>query len=126
MAGIRRIDTSDAGTVRVLGWPVRLEDCVPPSPTEANDTNLVGTGDHLNGVDEAIDKRLADAFTVLEQPWRKRRGDRRGVLGRVDHPGTLFVLETGLYTLEEFDWKRIALVNVGNVGVEASFGVSVC
>lgn len=126
MTSIRGINASNGGTFRILGRAMRLEDSVPPSPTKANGTNLVRAGDHPYGVDKAINERLANALTVLEQPWRKDRGDRRGVLDGVDHTSIFFVLERRLYTLEERQWKRVALVDVGNIGVEASFGIVVC
>ncbi len=125
MARIRRIHASDARSARILTLTVSREDSVSSTPAESNGTNLVRARDHPHSVDEAVDKRLADALAVLEQPWRKRGADDGGVLSRVDHAGGFFVLERRLDVLEERDGERVALVDVGNVDVVAGFGVVV-
>ena len=62
---------------------------------------------------------------MLNKPGAQRCGDDGGILGFVDKGGILAVFEGRFDILEEGEWERIALVDVGDVAVESGFGVVV-
>ena len=60
---------------------------------------------------------------MLDKPRAQRCGDDGGILGFVDEGGVLAVFEGWFDILEEGEWERVALVDVGDVAVESGFGV---
>lgn len=104
---------------------VRLQNGIASAPAEADSANFVGTRDLANGINEARDQRLRDAFAVLDQPRAKRCGNNGGVLGFVNDAGVLAVLERWLDVVQEGEGQRVAFVNIWNVAVEAGFGIVV-
>ena len=65
MAGVDGVNTHALGTAEVL---VAGQDGISPAPAEANGTDLVGSGDHADLLDEALDQGASDTLAVLEQP----------------------------------------------------------
>jgi len=63
---------------------------------------------------------------VLDEPGAKGCRDEGGVLGFVGHGQLLLGLEIGLDVVEKGNGQGVAFVDVGEVAVEACFGVFVC
>ena len=92
-------------------------------PAESDSPNLPSPWDRSNSLDKWIDERLADSFSVLDQPRWQCRTNSRSVLSLVNQ-GELFTsLKRGLHRLQELNWKRVALVNIWNIAVK--FGLCI-
>jgi hypothetical protein len=65
VAGIDCIDTHTFGITEVL---VSGQNSISATPAEANCTDLVGTGDQADLLDEALNQGTSDTLAVLEQP----------------------------------------------------------
>lgn len=125
MTGDRRIHPTNTTPLARLLLPMSLQDRIPPAPAEPQRADLVRAGDHAHGVDEAVDEGSRHAFAVRGQPGAKGGGDDSRVFGFVGHAEGLLRLEGGFDVLEEGDGEAVAVVEVGEVAVEACFGVLV-
>jgi hypothetical protein len=122
VAGVDGVNTHTLGTAKVL---VSSQNSISATPAEANCTDLVGTGDHADLLDEALNQGTSDTLAVLEQPRTECCASLcRG--GSLLCQGARIALRLlRLDGLEEFNVKRVAFVNVGDVGSEAVGGVLV-
>lgn len=125
MTSDRRIHPTNTTPLARLFLPMSLQDGIPPAPAEAQRADLVRARDHAHGVDEAVDEGSRHAFAVRGQPGAEGGGDDGGVFGLVAHAEGLLRFEGGFDVLEEGDGEAVAVVEVGEVAVEAGFGVFV-
>ena len=82
---------------------------------KADGADLVGTGDHANSIDKAVNERLSDSFAMANQPWAKCSRNNRGVLGLVYQGELLAGFQWRFDILEEGDWEGISIVEIWNV-----------
>ena len=122
VACVDGVNTHALSTAEVL---VSGQDGISATPAEANRSDLVGTGDHADLLDEALDQGASDTLAVLKQP----RAESCASLccgGSLLCEGTRVTL--GLLRLDglkEFNVERVALMDIGNVGSEAVGGILV-
>ena len=123
MTGISRVDTANTAPRPILGLPVRFQNCISPAPAEPNGADLVRSGGHPDSVDEAINDRLGNALAMLCEPRPQGSRNESGILGFIGNAQCLLVLQVRLDVVKEGDGQGVALVHIGDVGVEAGFGV---
>ena len=58
-----------------------LEDSVSASPAKTDSAYFVRAWDHSDSVDKAINQRLCDSFTMLDQPRTEGGGNQSGISG---------------------------------------------
>jgi hypothetical protein len=76
-------------------------------------------------LDEAVHERLTDSFSVLYQPWTQCSAHLRCFRCLLQDAKVFAYRKWWFNVLKEINGKGIALVQVGDVGKEASFGVLV-
>lgn len=96
---------------------------ISSSPAETNGSDLDAWS--ANTLDEGINQRLGNALLVLEKPWSECGSDIECSLCFLEKTGVLLDFEGWLDGVQEFNGKRVALVNIGNVAVETVLGVVV-
>ena len=110
------------GTTEVL---VSSENGISATPAEANRTDLVGSGNQANLLDEALDQGASDALAVLKEPRAKSCASLCSSSGLLSNAARVALGLLRLDGLQELNVKRITLVNVGDVSGEALCGVLV-
>lgn len=121
MTCIGGVDTTNTAFLLSMS----LQDRISSSPAEPDRAHLIRAGDLAHGIDEARDQGLGDCFTVFDEPGAQGGGSDGRILGFVYQASLFAVFERGLDSLKEGDWERIALVDVGDIAVQASFSVVV-
>lgn len=116
-----------AGVARACGvdLSVRQEKSIAAAPAEPNGADLARARDLTNVLDELLDDGLRHGLAVLEQPRVQRRAHDGRALGLVDDGLLLADAERWLDALQEVDGQGVALLDVGDVAVEALLGVVV-
>jgi hypothetical protein len=122
VAGVDGVNTHTLGTAKVL---VSSQDSISATPAKANCTDLIGTGDHTDLLDEALNQGTSDTLAVLEQPGTESCASLCCGSSLLCEGARITLGLLRLDSLEEFNVERVTLVDVGNVGSEAVGGVLV-
>lgn len=99
------------------------EDRIPSSPAEADDADFARSGDFTDCGDEYFNEGLGYGFPVFKHPWGKSSAYCGGGFGLVDEGLLLSIFEWRFNGLKKVDGERVALMNIGNITVETSFGI---
>jgi hypothetical protein len=121
----RNSDQRWVACVSSIDLSMRGQDSISSSPAESNSPDLSCAWNRAHIGYELVDEGLRDSFAVLDQPGWQSCSNGCSCLRLVDEGQLLSSFEWGLDALEEVEWNRIALMDIGNVAVEACFGVVV-